>query len=314
CRTLGDVRRLPRAGLSRRCAPDLLIALDQIYGDRPECHEWLELPDVFEARLELPGRAESVAELMHGARHLLIQMAGWLAARHAGVRHFTLRWLHDGQRARAVGPGGELTVRTAEATRDVEHLARLLSEQLMRMGLAAAVGDLLLHAAEIEPVMADSASLLLDPSQKREPLHRLLERLAARLGPERVRCPRLVSDHRLEWMQSWHPATEAPPPGKPVPVSNIPQPSWILMQPLQLAVHHEKPIHQGPLQILTGPHRIEAGWWDRPRQSDGNAVTRDIARDYYVALSAQAGLLWIYRQRMARDEKDGNWFLQGVFA
>lgn len=312
CRTLGDVRRLPRAGLSRRCAPDVLIALDQAYGEQPECHVWLEAPEIFEARLELPGRTESVAVLMQGARQLLIQMAGWLAARHAGVRHFTLRWRHDGQRARAVGPGGELTIHTAEATRDVEYLARLLNERLNRTGLPAPVSELSLSAPEPEPLTASSASLLLEATQQREPLHRLLERLSARLGAEQVRRPQLIADHRLEAMQLWHPATMPQPPVAMLPVPVLPQPSWLLPQPLPLAVHQEKPVYQGVLELLTGPHRIEAGWWDRGRQSDGN-VLGDVTRDYYVASSPQAGLLWIYRRRILQ-EQGANWFLHGVFA
>jgi protein ImuB len=310
CRTLGDVRRLPRAGLSRRCAPEVLIALDQAYGEQPECHVWLELPESFEARLELPCRAESVAALMQGARHLFTQMAGWLAARHAGVRHCTLRWRHDGQRARAAGPGGELTIHTAEATRDVEYLARLLHERLNRTGLKAPVSDLVLCATEPESLTACNASLLLEASPQREPLHRLLERLSARLGPEHVRRPQLVADHRLEAMQLWHPATLPQPPASTAPVPVLPQPSWILPQPLPLAVHQEKPVYQGVLELLSGPHRIEAGWWDR-RRLHGNVIG-DLTRDYYLALSPQAGLLWIYRHRMVQE--GDNWFLHGVFA
>lgn len=311
CRTLGEVRRLPRAGLSRRCAPEVLKALDQAYGEETECHLWLELPERFDARLELPGRTESVAALMQGARHLLTQMAGWLAARHAGIRHFTLHWHHDGQRARAAGPGGELTIHTAEATRDVEYLGRLLHERLNRTGLKAPVSDLVLCAPEPESLTAGNASLLLEASLQREPLHRLLERLSARLGPEHVRRPQLVADHRLEAMQIWHPATAFQPSttattGVPV----LPQPSWILPEPLPLAVHQEKPVYGGVLELLTGPHRMEGGWWDQ-RELDGRVIG-DLTRDYYVALSPQAGLLWIYRHRVVRQ--GDNWFLHGVFA
>lgn len=311
CRTLGDVRRLPRAGLSRRCAPEVLDALDQAYGEIPECHLWVELPSTFEARLELQGRAESAAALMQGARHLLARMAGWLAARHAGVRQFTLRWRHDGQRARAVGPGGELTIHTAEATRDIEYLARLLNERLNRTGLEAPVSELVLSAMEPEPLTAGNASLLLEASPQREPLHRLLERLSARLGPEHVRRPQLVADHRLEAMQIWHPVMMPQPRDVTLPMPVLPQPSWLLPQPLPLAVQHEKPVYQGVLELLTGPHRTEAGWWDRRPRTDGT-VLGDLIRDYYVALSPRAGLLWIYRERILQE--GDNWFLHGVFA
>ncbi len=53
------------------------------------------LPDGFKARLELMSRVETAPALLFGARRLLMQMCGWLAARHAGLTAFTLRWAHD---------------------------------------------------------------------------------------------------------------------------------------------------------------------------------------------------------------------------
>jgi protein ImuB len=37
-------------------------------------------------------------------------------------------------------------------------------------------------------------------------------------------------------------------------------------------------------------------------------------RDYFVARSAQAGLLWIYRERLAQAGVEPGWFLHGLFA
>lgn len=43
CRTLGQVRALPRGGLSRRFDSQLLATLDQAYGLRPETYPWAQL-------------------------------------------------------------------------------------------------------------------------------------------------------------------------------------------------------------------------------------------------------------------------------
>jgi hypothetical protein len=51
-------------------------------------------------------------------------------------------------RSKTAGDGGELTVRTARPTRDIEHLTRLLAERLDKVQLLAPVGDLELIAAE----------------------------------------------------------------------------------------------------------------------------------------------------------------------
>jgi protein ImuB len=372
CRSLGDVRRLPRGGISRRFDAALLAALDQAYGQAPEVHEWLELPETFEARLELMSRVEMAPALLFGARRLLLQMCGWLAARHCGCTALRLRWAHDTLRARSAGEGGDLLLRTAAPTRDLEHLCRLLAEHLAKIELLAPVGELSLAAVEVVPIAPPSESFLPDPARSGETLQLVLERLAARLGPERVLRPVLLADHRLEWMQHWQPAPLPRPKSGPAPV-DLPQPSWVLAQPLRLATRAHRPIYQGVLHLLTGPHRVEGGWWHRFEAVDTGAigpvppafggqstsgsvaagpaaakpggvepvavsaatasvspaslstahttaaplvarepVTGHVQRDYWVALSEHAGVLWVFQERLADD--DTAWYLHGVFA
>ncbi len=310
CTTLGDVRKLPRGGLSRRFDTALLAAIDAAYGARPEVHAWHELPESFEARLELMSRVESAAPLLFGARRLLLQMCGWLAARHRGVSAFTLAWAHDFMRARDVAERGELTVRTAAPTRDVEHLCRLLAEHLARVTLQAPVGALALTAVEVHPLEIPSGSLLPEESRTSESLNLVLERIAARLGPERVLRPVLHEDHRLEWTTHWQPAPQ-PQPRKPARAADLPQPTWVLAEPLRLAVARDRPIYQGPLQLLTGPHRIEGGWWHRADDERGSRAF-NVQREYWVASSEHAGVLWIFQERFAGDQ--AAWYLHGVFA
>lgn len=203
CRTLGDVRNLPRGGLSRRFDKELLVALDQAYGLRPEVYEWLTLPESFHVRLELMSRVETAPALLFGARRLLVQMAGWLAARRMGATAFTLRWCHDVMRAKDAGTGGELTVRTAQPTQNVEHFARLLAEHLAKVTLAAPAGDIELLATEVLPIVEESRSLIPETLRKSGSTDLALERIQARLGDACVRRPTMSADHRLEWMQSW---------------------------------------------------------------------------------------------------------------
>ncbi|MGA8009109.1 MAG: DNA polymerase Y family protein [Thiomonas sp.] len=310
CRTLGDVRHLPRGGLSRRFGPDLLIALDQAYGLRAESYRWVELPEIFQAKVELMARVETAPALLFGARRLLLQLAGWLAARHCGVTALTLSWVFDSMRPRDAGPGGELTVRTAKPLRDVEHLSRLLAEHLAQVQLAAPVESLALHAVEVHPLQQHSRSLLPDPQHAAESLALALERITARLGESRVQRPVLVEDARPEWSQRWQTAS-LPLPRLAAAPDGLPQPTFLLPEPLRLATRNHRPLHQGELQLLLGPHRVEGGWWHRAVQ-DGQDVTLHVARDYWVALSAHAGVLWLFQTRLAQDETA--WFLHGVFA
>lgn len=312
CRTLADVRKLPRGGISRRFDSQLLLALDQAYGLRPEGYPWVTLPETFSAKLELPGRVDTAPGLMFGARRLLVQMGGWLSARHCGVTAFTLHWCHDTMRSRDAGDGGEITVRTAQPTQNLEHLCRLLTENLAKVTLNAPASDLILSATEVAFIVEDSLSLLPDTRSNSEALDLVLERIEARLGKKRVLRPVLSEDTRMEWMNHWQPMNARRPTTKVRQVPG-PQPTWILKIPLKLDVKDERPLYQGPLQLLLGPERVEGGWWHRVKDAEDGQRSLNVARDYWVALSQHSGALWIFQQRLPKDET-ASWYLHGLFA
>ena len=312
CKTLADVRRLPRGGISRRFDSQLLLAMDQAYGLRPEGYPWVGLPESFSAKLELPGRVDTAPALMFGARRLLVQMGGWLTARHCGVTAFTLHWCHDTMRSKDAGDGGEITVRTAQATQNVDHLTRLLTENLAKVTLKAPAGDLVLTATQVTPFIEQSGSLIPDDRATGEAIDLVLERIEARLGKGRVLRPVMTEDTRMEWMNHWQPMNAKRPVTKVRQVPG-PQPTWILKKPLRLDVKGDRPLYQGPLQLLLGPERVEGGWWHRVKDAEGNQQTLNVARDYWVALSQHAGALWIFQQRLSKDAA-ASWFLHGLFA
>jgi protein ImuB len=313
CRVLADVRALPRGGLSRRFDKSVLAALDQAYGLRPEVHTWVVAPDTFAQRLELPSRVETAPALLFGAHRLLLQLCAWLSVRHAGVTAIELAWRHDTMRARAAGEGGALTVRTSIPTRQMEHLSRLLAEHLAKVELAAPVDELTLTAVDTQLLEAASTSFLPEPVNEGESLTLVLERLAARLGPENVRRPVAMEDHRLEWMCQWEPAPTASKTKTPTRLNALPQPTFVFDEPIRLALRDNRPYYQGPLHLRTGPHRVESGWWHRVKAADGAASHRHVTRDYWVAESAHAGVLWVYQTRLS-DSAEMAWYLHGNFA
>jgi protein ImuB len=301
CRTLGEVRALPRDGVSRRFGAALLEALDRAYARRPEAFEWITLPETFSARLEFHGRIEVAEGMLFGARRLLGQR---------GALAITLHWEHDLVR-RGELHNGQLSVRTAEATRDITHLARLLGEHLARLTLPAPVQAIRLDATETEALQTTSASLLPEEVREGESLQQLIERLSVRLGAERVLRGQLRADHRPKHMQAWAPAGEGAVSSKVLALPRHLQlhPPWILREPLRLAMQGERPLYQGPLVMLAGPERLESGWWSL--LSSAEAEGGELAlRDYFVARSPQAGLLWVYRRRSAGEPA---WFLQGIY-
>jgi protein ImuB len=323
CSTWGQLRALPRAGVARRFGAPLVEALDCAYGLRPELYPWLSLPEVFDLRLELSAAVESASALLFAARRLLAQLLVWLRARQRGVLALELLWELDARRSNALhvdahhqgNSQGRLELRTAQATQDMQHLQRLLGEQLAQVTLPAPVLYLRLRSLQTQPLGGESHSLLPEEVRKGDSLHQMLERLGARLGREQILSVQAQARHRPEHMQAWTPWAAAPAPRAreaPAEYAHAPLlPTWLLEPPQPLAVQQHCPQYQGPLTLLAGPQRLETGW-----------LEGDLAlRDYFVARSAQAGLLWIYRERLAlagekkaSADADLRWFLHGLFA
>lgn len=232
---------------------------------------------------------------------------------------------------------GRLVLRTAQPTQDMAHLQRLMSEQLARVNLPAPVLHLRLRSLQTQALPGETQSLLPEDQRQGDSLHQLLERLSARLGADQVLGVRPVADHRPERMQHWAPALQSPVLDctKPrVDSKNAiksgadkamntwatalndaqmpPQaglyPTWLLAAPQRLAVQQGQPQHLGPLTLLAGPQRVEAGWYE--------TEAHWALRDYFVARSAVVGLVWIYRERLAGPggQDTAHWFLHGVFA
>jgi len=331
CSTWGQLRSLPRGGVARRFGAPLLDALDQAYGQRPDVYPWLTLPEVFDARLELPSAVEDARALLFAARRLLAQLRVWLQLRHQGVLALELIWYLDERRHSA--HQGALTLRSGAPTQDVDHLQRLLVEHLARVTLAAPAHTLRLRTLTLAPLVADPVDLLGDAQRAGDGLLQTLERLGARLGADRVLHLQPRLDHRPEQMQRWLtvdtksiadialykrargqksiqsrlPAVDGPA-GWAQPLA----PTWLLTPPQELDVRAGQPHYHGTLALLAGPQRLEAGWWG------GGELA---LRDYFVARSAHAGLVWIYRQRLGDATAPTThapyatrWFLHGLFA
>ena len=322
CRSWGDLRSLPRAGVARRFGAALLDALDAAYGEKPERYPWLQLPEEFDLKCELPALATTAPELMWSAQRLLTQMQVWLQARHRGVLALELEWTLDLRRldGRPLPPSERLALRTSQPTQEIQHLRRLATEQLARTTLSAPANALRLRTLETVPWGGVTTSLLPEDSKPGEKLHQLVERLSVRLGEENVSLLQPVQDHRPECMQKRVPARTRPsraggnpglaegaPAAGPWTNQEALYPPWILREPLKLQVRADKPCYQGPLQLLTRARRLEAAWWDAREEAP-------VLRDYFIARSVSAGLLWIFRERLAADQDRARWFLHGLYA
>jgi protein ImuB len=316
-RTLAELRALPRPGLARRFGEALLDEIDRAYGLRPDPRPWLEALPRFDSRLELFACAEHAEQVLAGAAVLLARLVAWAQARHGRIGAFTLAMHHEPRHGASV-PATELHVELAEPALDPAHLQLLLRERLGRATLAAPTLELGLHCSRLAPGPSPDGDLFPARHGTDQGLLRLLERLRARLGDERVQRIVPVADHRPGQASRGEPAlgglpgaagrrAKQAPAGPSAAGSGLPlhRPAFLLAEPLPLAERDGLPALDGaPLQLLSGPERIESGWWD------GGLVTRD----YFIAATRAGALVWLWRERLPPGAAAAQWYLQGRFA
>ena len=336
CRSWDDMLRLPRDGVARRFGAPLLEALDRARGHAPDSYKWRVLPEYFDEKLELDALVIHAPALMAGVDRLLLGLQAWLIGRQSGLCALKLVWQLD--KRRDVAPSGELVVRTAQPAQDLRHVARLIAEHLAQQRLPAPVHSLSLQSLETEQLADSSAattSLLMEVRRQGDSALELIERLSARLGQTQVQVWQPQSDHRPEQMQRWVNAQDAI---KSIAIRSRIHwtfcqndaknedlyPSWLLPEPLRLAVAGDSPVYQGPLVRLAGPQRLEATGWlmagDKAGDAAGARGKPPAIRDYFIYRSLQAGLLWIYSERLpvgapqAMHGQTRAWYLHGFFA
>ena len=283
--TVGDLLRLPRAGVARRFGKPLLIQLDRALGRVPDPRPAFIPPLGFGSGLELPHEVHGREPLLFALRRLLHELEAYLTVHGSGVRGLALSLSYT------VGGCETVPLTLVTPSRDPDHLLLLFRERLERLELAAPVSELHLMATDIAPLKAREVGLFGGDGADPEAWPHLLERLRARLGGERVRGLTPAPDHRPEWAWKWC------PPGTGGATAALGErPLWLLPRACPLAIVDGRPRLRGALELTHGPERIESGWWDG----------EEVARDYFTAVSVQGGRYWVFRE-------GGAWFLHGVF-
>jgi protein ImuB len=188
----------------------------------------------------------------------------------------------------------------ASPEREADFILAIAREKLGRLTLPAATVALTLRADALLPYSPRASTWLPGAEEQAIDRDRLLQRLSARLGKERVFGIALADDHRPE--RDWAPISHSRLHGNDSPFheNDSPRPTWLLNRPHRLIARDGSPAYQGELELRAGPERIEAGWWDG----------EEVRRDYYVATNPRGETFWIFREH--RDPSA--WYLHGVFA
>ncbi len=279
-RTIAEVFRLPRKALARRMGLTTSDYLDRLLGHRPDPCKSFRPPDNFSAGVDLPD-TEHTQGLIFPLKRLLQELCGVLRARDRGIQVLQVRLQLD--------KGTEsIRLNLRQATRSESHLMLLLRERLERLRLPRPVRHIRLQALHFLPCVAVQTTLLKEAGKpSTEADSDVIERLQARLGMGSVKGIQGLQDHRPE--HSWalreldEPAAYTTRPGRP---------AWLLPEPQRCRIDD--------YHILSGPERIESGWWDG----------RDCRRDYFVVRDSKGGTLWAFHEYKPHP----GWYLHGLFS
>jgi len=284
-----DIAALPAEGIARRFGPAITVSLDRVLGKLADPRLPYQPPARFRTKIELPAPADGVEALLFPLRRLLAEFEGAMRGRGSGVQHLAVV-LDHGHKSRT-----HLALDFSSTEREAEFILAIAREKLGRLTLRAPTLALELRAEALLAYVPREATWL--PGAKEQALDRdrLIERLSARLGSEKVFGIAIADDHRpeLNWKKRRARRVDRADAGSM-------RPAFLLNRPQRLILEQGTPVLQGALELVAGPERIESGWWDG----------EEVSRDYYVALNPRGESFWIYREHHA----EAAWYLHGIFA
>ena len=283
---IDELLKLPGRELGKRFGPALLDYLARLTGDKADPRACIEPPEQFHSSVHLLEPVRGKDALLFPMRSLATELARWLARRSLGARLLT--WTVKPM----TGPATALTVEFTQPRRDDQSFLGLSKLKLARADLPEEAMSVSLQADFVAPFEAALADLWGKTKGNAATPAELVDLLAAKLGSEAVRDLRALDDHRPEcaWRADEAHCRKAVRGSGSGPAMGHSRPLWLLDPP--------KPVDAGLFELMSGPERIETGWWS----------SRHLVRDYYVALSKHGARCWLYL------EQNENWFLHGYFA
>lgn len=315
--TIGAFADLPRAALTGRFSPTILIAhaLACGSGSRPTLSPWSEGGPTTLTQ-ELPAPIVEVEALTFVLGALVRDLTTCLIARGQAITQVAIGLRLDGGRQQSV------SFRLGAPTRDSTSIIGRIRHRLSDLKLGGAVLSITLTTNAPAPFDGQQVDLR-DPRRQNEAIDMVSARLQDALGSRSVLSARAIPRHRPEG--AWRPV----PFGTPIPCSvgsaamdltathsADPVVAWeghpdlrspdrppILLSPAQAievdtgangqlsAVHVD-----GQWQMVTqllGPEQISGEWWMKPFQ-----------RTYWQATLESGKHSWLYREH-------GRWWLHG---
>ncbi len=298
---VGDCLRLPREGFARRFGVKRLLQLDRALGRLPDPRNSWRAPERFCADFEMTEEQGDRELLLAICQELLQAHEQFLLARQLGTQRLLFTFFHLKAKATSLPLGG------ARADRSADHWYELLRLRFEKLVLPEPVIAVRLRGGCNRALHTASGRLAFHGRPPREQYYsmsQLAERLAARIGNESVHGVDAVADHRPQYAWSTRDLFAARAAEVLARVrQGVDRPLWLLPEPEPLSTRDGHPLHRGRLRFVSGPERLETGWWDE----------HGITRDYYTAVSPCGAGLWVFRDRNGQCGGEAGWYLHGMF-
>jgi protein ImuB len=289
---IGQCLALPRDGFIKRFGHDFRMKLDQAIGEAPDPRSYFTPPDTFTSRVDFGFEVADVMALLFPLKRLLLDLEGFLRGHGAGIQYWYLTLEHTGRRKTRHRMG------VVRPERDANRLLDLARERLTKLEIKAPTLAIQVEADQLFVFDAHSESWLPDPKRRDVGWGHLIDKLTSRLGAGQVYRVHSVDGHRPE--RCWRQVGAASPDTLSTAIASSQRPLWLLRKARSLPSEDGQPRDDGRLHLISGPERIESGWWDG----------KPAARDYYVARNPRGETLWIYREHGQSEA----WYLHGIFA
>lgn len=304
---IGQLAAMPRAPMVRRFGRDASLRLDQAFGHAAEPISPI-IPD--EATVATRIFADPIArleDLKLVVRQLSEEICRTLVNKGHGVRRLDLVFRRVDEKGAALRAG------TAKATRDHAHLAKLFDDRLETIDPGFGIEEAVLIASRTEPL--DATQIVargLDETEEEADISRLVDRLTARVGVDRV--------YRLAPVETLVPermAAKVPPlspPARSAWPDSLPRPTRLLDPPEPIITTALLPDYPPAAFIwrrvrykvikADGPERITSEWWlgNQPKT----------IRDFYRLETDKGARFWVFRD--APLTEGGCWWMHGFFA
>ena len=308
--TVGALAAMPRAPLVRRFGADLVTRLDEALGARAAPIEQLvvaETPRIRRRFAEPLLTAEPIARAVGEIVHALTER---LAATHLGARALALTL------TRIDAAEQRIEIGLARASRDPDHIIRLFAAKLDGVEPGFGIEAIGIAAERFEPLAPQPVRAAFAPGEAAADLASLIDRLATRLGWQRLyRAGAVESDVPERSVRRLAPTDETgrdwEPWPRPVRLLSPPERVEDVLALLPDGVPKRFTWRGRSYQVVRGdgPERIHGEWWRR-------AAERDSVRDYFQVEDQSGARFWLFRRGDGADGSTGDlsWHLHGLFA